>query len=60
MTGFLYRLRNKLLQDDGIGTIEVILILVVIIALVLVFKNQILALVDSMFGHISSAVDEVY
>lgn len=60
MTGFLYRLRNKFLQDDGIGTIEVILILVVIIALVLVFKNQILALVDSMFGHISSAVDEVY
>lgn len=60
MTGFLYRLRNKFLQDDGIGTIEVILILVVIIALVLVFKNQILALVESMFGHISSAVDEVY
>ena len=30
MTGFLYRLRNKFLQDDGIGTIEVILILVVI------------------------------
>ncbi len=60
MADILYRMKKQFLQEDGIGTIEVILILVVIIALVLVFKNQILALVNSMFGHISTAVDEVY
>ena len=60
MTDILYRLKKKLCEEDGIGTIEVILILVVIIALVLVFKNQILALVDSMFGHINSSVNDIY
>ena len=60
MTDILYRLKNKISEEDGIGTIEVILILVVIIALVLVFKNQILALVDSMFGHINSSVNDIY
>ncbi len=60
MTEVICRLKNKLLEEDGIGTIEVILILVVIIALVLVFKNQILTLVESMFGHINSSVNDVY
>ena len=56
----LDRFRKLLLQENGVNTIEVVLIIVVIIAVVLIFKNQILALVDSIFGHINSSVNEVY
>lgn len=41
-------------QDDrGIGVIEIVLILVVLIALVLVFKNEITAIVSNAFTKIS-------
>ncbi|MBR6321440.1 MAG: hypothetical protein IKR59_01105 [Lachnospiraceae bacterium] len=52
---------EQLVRDErGIGTIEIILILVVLVALVLLFKTQILGLVDSIFGHINSSVNEIY
>jgi len=54
------KLELKLKGNPGIGTIEVILILVVLIALVLVFKSQIMGLVDTIFGHINSSIEEVY
>ncbi|MBR6405797.1 MAG: hypothetical protein IKS18_06355 [Lachnospiraceae bacterium] len=56
----LERIRKRFLQEDGVNTIEIVLIIVVIIAVVLIFKNQILALVESIFGHINSSVNEVY
>ncbi len=46
-------------DEEAIGVVEVILILVVIIALVLIFKNQIVALVKSLFGSISSGVNAI-
>ena len=43
------------MQDErGIGVIEIILILVVLIGLVLLFKNQITDIVNSAFGKIAS------
>ena len=60
MTEYLYRLEKRFREEDGIGTIEVILILVVIVALILVFKTQIMALVDSIFGHINESVNDIY
>ena len=41
-------------EEDGIGTVEMILILVVLIALVLIFKNQLTTLVNDIFVNISS------
>ncbi len=40
-------------QEDGIGTVEMILILVVLIALVIIFKNQLTALVNDIFDKIT-------
>ncbi len=52
---------KELLRDErGVGTIEIILILVVLVALVLLFKNQILGLVDSIFANINQSVTEIY
>ena len=41
-------------KDDGIGTVEMILILVVLIGLVLIFKEKLSTLVDDIFKTINS------
>lgn len=40
-------------NNKGMGTIEIILIIVVLIGLVLIFKNQIQELVNTVFGKIA-------
>ncbi|MDE7036535.1 MAG: hypothetical protein K2O98_00945 [Lachnospiraceae bacterium] len=45
---------EKLREDDGIGVVEVILILVVLIGLVIIFKSQITSLVQNIFQKIVS------
>ena len=49
-----YRLKQVLQEEDGIGVVEVILILVVLIGLVLIFKSQLTILVDKIFEKITS------
>jgi hypothetical protein len=41
-------------QLDAIGVIEIILILVIIIGLVLIFRNQIVAIIQTAFDSITS------
>ena len=41
-------------REDGIGTVEMILILVVLIGLVLIFKEKLTSLVGDIFKTISS------
>ena len=41
-------------NEDGIGTVEMILILVVLIGLVLIFKEKLTTLVGDIFQTISS------
>lgn len=53
----LYRLRcawERLKDDRGVGVVEVILILVVLIGLVLIFKSQLTDLVNVIFEKITS------
>ncbi len=40
-------------DDNGIGVVEVILILVVLIGLVVIFRDRLTAVVDSIFGRIA-------
>lgn len=54
------RLRTLLQDDSGIGTIELVLILVVLIALVLIFKDRIKALLNDIFDQIESSASSVY
>ena len=46
----LFVLQNQ----EGISTIEILLILVVLIAIVLIFKNQLVDLVNTIFDKITS------
>ncbi len=46
-------------EEDGIGVVEVILILVVLIGLVLIFKKQITSLVNDIFDTINKEAGKV-
>lgn len=46
-------------EDDAIGVVEVILILVVLIGLVLIFKDNIRTLVNDIFETITSGASDV-
>ena len=52
---------KQYLTDDqnGIGVVEVILILLVLVGLVLIFKDQIISIAKSIFSNITSQVDSV-
>lgn len=47
---FMHLMRDK----KGIGVVEVILILVVLIGLVIIFKSQLTSLVQTIFQKITS------
>jgi len=47
-------------EEDAIGVIEVVLILVVLIGLVIIFKKQITALLNNIFAEINKQSKEVY
>ena len=49
-----------LTEEDGVGVIEIVLILVVLIGLVIVFKKQINDLLEKISKQINSASEEVY
>ena len=51
---------KKFMQDEqGITTVEIILILVVLIALVLIFKEQMTEIVNNIFKTITSQSNKV-
>lgn len=52
--------KKKFSDRKAIGTVEIILILVVLIGLVLIFKDEIVSLVESIFGQIDKSVMGIY
>ena len=48
------RIKSCLADTRGIGVVEVILILVVLIGLVIIFKSQLTSLVNTIFEKITS------
>ncbi|MEY8394667.1 Flp1 family type IVb pilin [Lachnospiraceae bacterium 45-P1] len=54
------KIMEFLTEEDGVGVIEVVLILVVLIGLVIVFKGQINKLLNNIFTEINKQSKEVY
>lgn len=46
-------IRSFFLEEDGMGTVEIILIIVVLVGLVLIFREQITEIVNSLFEKIT-------
>ena len=51
------KLKQLMKDEQGITTVEIILILVVLIALVLIFKEQMTNIVNNIFKTITRAID---
>ncbi len=52
--------RDFLREEDGMGVVEVILIIVILISLAILFKTQITSLVNKILNKISSQAGKVY
>jgi len=52
-------LKNFFIEEDGMGTVEVILIIVVLIGLVIIFKSQLTSLVNTIFEKINSQANSI-
>ena len=54
MKKLFYRMKYSLQDESGITTVEVILLMVVLIAVVLIFKEQIMELVENIMKKITN------
>lgn len=55
----MFRFNNFIEDESGAGVVELILIIVVLIGLVLIFKDQITDLVNDLFETIIEEAGEV-
>ena len=54
------QLRAFFRVEQGVGVIELVLVLVVLIGLVIIFKKQIITLLENIFKEVNSQSKEVY
>lgn len=60
MNELIVSFKNDVIEDEsGIGVIEVILILLVLVGLVIIFKGQIVSLAKNIFSNITGQVDSL-
>ncbi len=52
-------IRDFIREEDGMGTVEVILIIVVLIGLVIIFKKQLTDIVNNIFSKIVSQSNSI-
>ena len=49
--------KGFLKEEEGMGTVEIVLIIAVLVAIALLFKNKITAFVNSALGNIFDGLD---
>lgn len=54
-----YHIRSLIREEDAISTVEIILIIVVLIALVVIFRDQLTSLVRSILAKITTQANGV-
>lgn len=55
----LKNLKDLLREEDGMGTVEIILIIVVLVGLVIIFKDRITDLVNNIFDKITKETNRI-
>ncbi len=55
----LKNLKQFMTEEDGMGTVEVILIIVVLVGLVIIFKTQITQIVNKLFEKITKQTGKI-
>ena len=54
------KLKKLWADETGVGVVEIILILVVLITLVIIFRDQLTELVENIFAGISGKAESIY
>ena len=52
-------LKNFIKEEDGMGTVEIVLIIVVLIALVAIFKDSIKSLVEKILKKVTDNANKI-
>lgn len=52
-------LKRLLKNDDAVTVVEIVLILVVLIALVIIFKSQLTSIIQNIFDKISKSANSI-
>lgn len=55
----LKTIKDFLKEEEGMGTVEIILIIVVLVGLVIIFKEQITKIVNNIFAKITSQTNKI-
>ena len=55
----MLRFKDFILDEDGVGVVEMVLIVVVLIALVLIFKNRLTTTANDIFDKIKDESGKV-
>lgn len=55
----MLRFKNFLIEEDGVGVVELVLIIVVLIALVIIFRDRLKTLVNNIFNTIDKNAKKV-
>lgn len=59
MRNFLKTAEEFVREEDAVGVVEIILILVVLISLVIIFKQQLTSLVNSILSKIAKQSNSI-
>lgn len=60
MKNLLMKCKSKLAEYRGIGTIEMLMILAVLIGIVILFKGELITVVEELFGDANEAIMEIW
>lgn len=60
MIGLKKTLKDFWVSESGMGVVEMILIIVVLIAMVIIFKEQITTLVNNIWKSINQSAKKIY
>lgn len=52
-------IKEFIVEEDGVGVVEIILVLVVLIGLVIIFKSQLTTIVKNIFSKITSQTSSI-
>lgn len=55
----LKNVKDLIREEDGMGTVEIILIIVVLVGLVIIFKDRITDLVNNIFDKITKETNKI-
>jgi len=53
------KFKDFMLEDDGMGVVEIILIIIVLIGLVIIFKKQLVTLVNTIMTKMTTQANQI-